>query len=446
MSEDRESILNRIRRVILWLVISVIFDVLGFISTSGSGWSSNQITMHSIAEISSSAIFGVLFFLGAALLLSSRFTRFKEESDNRELVKSFIIFLFLTTMYLFCKSVIAFNTFVRFGEDGASVGVAYFYGAVLAAAAISFIYCSLAAGLAIVVDDWRLTVAIGCGLFLVTNLFIGMPFVSATYYDIPLFSPTHFYRVVLLIFSGFFMALPYSIQVWGGLSSIYHVIIPLLVYVILTGFSIWAFRKFGAENIQRTKLLVKSDTIQVTEQEQVRDTTLRRRLKARRKAVLMCFLVFGLLIPVVGYSSWSDRDTRQLTVIYQRELSPTNGELFYGAFITEVAPPDVSRYMQFPLDILDWGQCPSYITFEYTFGEGSINDFLELDEQDRWRSSRTIDLVPSQTQYCYSHASGLDEHAGVHYWAFRFYSNAWTEEQGALRIGISVVLIDSPDF
>ncbi|MHA1287699.1 MAG: hypothetical protein ACTSPB_09885, partial [Candidatus Thorarchaeota archaeon] len=129
MTEDREPILSRTPyRVVLWLVISIVLDAPGFIFVSGSGWNSNQIIRYSIAELSSSALLGVLFFLGASLFLSSRYTRFKEESDNRELVKSFIIFLFLTTMYLMCRSVFVMNAFVRFGEVGASVDVAFIYG------------------------------------------------------------------------------------------------------------------------------------------------------------------------------------------------------------------------------------------------------------------------------------------------------------------------------
>ncbi|MHA1662801.1 MAG: hypothetical protein ACTSVR_06050 [Candidatus Thorarchaeota archaeon] len=446
MTEDREPILSRTPyRVVLWLVISIVYDAPGFIFVSGSGWNSNQIIRYSIAELSSSALLGVLFFLGASLFLSSRYTRFKEESDNRELVKSFIIFLFLTTMYLMCRSVFVMNAFVRFGEVGASVDVAFIYGALLTAPVISFIYCSLAAGLAIIVDDWRLTVTIGCGLFLVTN-FLGMPFATAYHPEISLFSPTHFYRAVLLIFSDLFVTLPLPIKAWGGLISVYYLMAPLIAYTILTGLSIWAFRNFGAENIRRNKLLVKFDTIQVTKQEQIEDTTLEKQLKARRKAVLVCFLVFGLLIPMGGYTYTSSIELEKITVIYENVIHPTNGELFYGIFTTEVPPPAVSRCIQFPLDILDWGQCSSPISFEYTFGEGPINDFLELDEEDRWQSSRTIYLEDDQTQYLYSRSSGLDELAGVHYWAFRFYSDDWTEEQGALRIRISVVIIDRPEF
>ncbi|MHA1929701.1 MAG: hypothetical protein ACTSV2_14105 [Candidatus Thorarchaeota archaeon] len=32
------------------------------------------------------------------------------------------------------------------------------------------------------------------------------------------------------------------------------------------------------------------------------------------------------------------------------------------------------------MDILDWGQCPSPITFEYVFRAGSINEFFNMTE------------------------------------------------------------------
>jgi hypothetical protein len=184
----------------------------------------------------------------------------------------------------------------------------------------------------------------------------------------------------------------------------------------------------------------------VTEQEQMDETRLGNRLKARRKAALVCFVVFGLLIPIGGYSYTSSREYDVYVAIYEGVLQPANGELFYESFITEALPPDITRWIGFPLDILDWGQCPTPITFEYVFRAGSIYEFFNMTENDRWRLSNTISLADDQTQYLYNSYSRLDELGGPHYWVFRFYSNDWTEEQGGLRIRISVVLRERSDI
>jgi len=427
-------------RVILWLAISIVVDLPGLYSVSGSGWNSASILRQSLGEISSTAFLGVLFFLGAGLFLSSRFVRNYERIQ--QLVRPFIVFLLLTALYLVFRSIIIFNTFTQFGEVGAEINLAFVNGALLAVPLVSFIFCSLAAGVAIIIDDWRITTVAGCSLFLVVNLFLGMPHADAFHPEMSLFGPSHFYRAMILVFSGLYAIIPLSIQSWGGVTSIYSMIVPTLVYIILTLISVWTIKNYGTENLQRRHLLNKSDTIHVTEQEQMDETKLGNRLKARRKAVLICFLIFGLLIPIGGYSYTSMRSYDVTTVVYEAILRPTNGTLFYGEFTTEVPTPDVSRWIGFPLTILDWGDCPSPIQFEYAFGDGSIYDFLALNEQERWRPSRSENLENDQMVYLQSRSSGLDELAGVHYWAIRFYSDEWTSELGSLRVRISIVLRD----
>jgi hypothetical protein len=220
----------------------------------------------------------------------------------------------------------------------------------------------------------------------------------------------------------------------------------MLVYIILTLLSVWTLKNYGTENLRRRHFLNKSDTIHVTEQEQMDETKLGNRLKARKKAVLVCLVVFGLLIPIGGYSYTSSRVYDVRTVIYEGILQPTNGELFYGSFITEVLSPDITQWIGFPLDIIDWGQCPSPITFEYVVRAGSIHDFYNMTENDRWRLAQTTSLKNDQTQYFYNSYLGLDELGGPHYWVFRFYSDDWTSEQAGPRIRISVVLREMDDF
>jgi len=431
-------------RVILWLAISIVVDLPGLYSVSGFGWNSASILRQSLGQISSTAFLGALFFFGAGLFLSSRFVR--NYDRIQQLVRPFIMFLLLTALYLVFRSIIIFNTFTQFGEVGAEVNLAFVYGALLAVPIVSFMFCSLAAGLAIIVDDWRITTVAGCSLFLVVNLFLGMPYADAFFPEMSLFGPSHFYRAMILVFSGLYAIIPLSIQSWGGVTSIYSMIVPTIIYIILTLISVWTIKNYGTENLQRRHLLNKSDTILVTEQEQMNETRLRNRLKARRKAVLVCFLIFGLLIPVGSYSYTSNREYDVLTVLYEREIQPTNDMLFYGSFITEDPPPDVTQWIGFPMDIIDWGQCPSPITFEYAFGRGSINSFLDMNETDQWRLHLTKTLEDDRTQYFYNAYTGIDELGGLHYWAFRFYSNDWTDEQGALRVRISVVLRESNDI
>jgi len=431
-------------RVTLWLVISIVVDLLGLYSVSGSGWNSASILRQSLGEISSTAFLGILFFLGAGLFLSSRFVRTCE--GIQQLVKPFIMFLVLTALYLVFHSIIIFNTFTQFGEVGAEINLAFVFGALLAASIVSFIFCSLAAGLAIIIDDWRISTMAGCSLFLVVNLFLGMPHAPTLYPEISLFSPSHFYRAVILILSGLISLVPLSIQNWAGLYSLNYIIAPLIVYISLTLISVWVMIQYGKENQQRRQLLHKSDTIQMTEQEQTEETRLRTRLKARRRAVLVGFVVFGLLIPISGYSYTSSRVYDVRTVIYEDVLQPTNGELFYESFTTEVLPPDITQWIGFPLDIIEWGQSPSSITFEYVFRAGFIQDFFNMNESSRWRLSRSIILEADQMQYLYNTYSGLDELGGPHYWVFRFRSDDWTSEQAGLRIRISVVLREMPEI
>ena len=435
-----------ISRVIIWLLLSIIVDFLGLYSTSGSGWDSASVIRQSLGEISSTMMIGVLFFLGAGLLLSSQSVRNPDETEKWYLLKPFIMFLLLTVIYLLIRPFIVFNVYEHFGDSSAIIDSGYIYSAMLAAPFGSFVFCSLGGGLAALVDDWRITTIVGCSLFVVVNLFLGMPHAPSRYPELSLFSPSHFYRAIILTLSGLYTLVPLSIQNWAGISPFNSIVAPSIVYIILTSISIWSLLYFGKENRQRCQLLRKSNTIQVTEQEQRDETKLGYRLKTRRKAVLVCFVVFGLLIPLGGYSYTSNRAHDVLTVIYEGILQPTNGELYYGSFNTEVLPPDISQWIGFPMDIIDWGQCPSPITFEYVVRDGSIAEFSNMNESERWWLSYTTSLDTDQIHYFYNSYHGLDELEGPHYWVFRFYSNDWTSEQSGLRIRISVVLREMSDI
>jgi hypothetical protein len=433
---------RRFPKVFLWLVVNGAAGLFGLFSVVGTGWSSEKIAMMTIGEISSITFLGLLFFLGAVAFFTFQNIESETERNGRQIAKAFVAFLLLATVFLMVLSTIAFNMFSQFGEPGAEIGSAYICGALIASLVIAFIYCSLSAGLVFIVDDWRLPILIGCSLFLVTNLFLGMPNVASLYPEISLFSPSHFYRAMILLFAGFITSIPVSIQIWGGITSTVNLTLPILVYTILTICSLWAIKTYSGEYLRRRQLHSLSDSIEVTNLEQKEETQLREQLRTRRKAVLICFLIFGLLIPIGGYSYTSMRSYDVTTVVYEAILRPTNGTLFYGEFTTEVPTPDVSRWIGFPLTILDWGDCPSPIQFEYAFGDGSIYDFLALDEQDRWRPSQSENLENDQMVYLQSRSSGLDELAGVHYWAIRFYSDEWASELGSLRVRISIVLRD----
>lgn len=435
-----------IPKLIFWLTLSFTIDFLGLFSISGSGWDSGIVLKMCLSQISSSLVLGVLFHLGAALFLTSRFDNSEKEKSDMRLILSFASFYLITTLYLILMSHFVFNTFLRFGDTTAELDLAYVYGAMFAAPIVSIIFCTLAAAIAVTVDDWRLTLLIGCSFFLVVNLFLGMPFAESQYSEVSLFSTSHFYRATILLLSGQFSTIPLSIREWAGLNPISHLIIPVLTYSILSLISGWAVHIFGRKNLRRRELMAKVGLTQVSEQDLIEETKLEGQLKNRRQAVLVCLLIFGLLIPVGGYTYNSSKGYDKLVVLYENELSSQNGTLFCETFITGIAPPSVTRWIGFPFDILDWGNCPSPIHFEYVFGFGSVNDFLLMNENDRWRFSHIVDLEYGQTSYLYSSLSGIDELAGNHYWVFRLYSDEWTNELGALRIRISVILRDRDDI
>ncbi|MFW9889200.1 MAG: hypothetical protein ACFFER_13525 [Candidatus Thorarchaeota archaeon] len=433
-----------------WLILSMMLDVLQFSSWSGGAWNANEIVTFSVKLISSTFEIAVLFFLGAAILFSTSSSKSRMELEDQWLAQRFVILLLLTTLYLAVLTLSVYLTLLQFGEPGVIVEMAYVVGAIIAAPVMSFIFCSLAAALTVTVDDWRMSFLIGCSLSLIINMSIGPPFLDAQYPEISLFSPSHFFRAIVVTISGLFTIVPLSIRLQMGLYSYMPLVVPALFYAAASATSLWIVRTLGRENLKRKRVVDKlkgADMMTVTVKEQSEMARLTRFLKRRRQAVLTSALILVLVVPVGGVTYRLNSRYDRRMVVYESPasgLSLSNGTVVYGTFMAEAPPPEIARFIGFQLEVLDWGQCPDQIQFERAFGVGSINDFLAMSETERWQFSRMTEIDQGQTSYGHDTWARVFDTSALHYWAFRLYSNEWIEGHGSIHVSISVLLRDIP--
>jgi len=441
MSEEkRVTKYSGVTKILLWLLVSSLLDYLVVISISGLEWSTDAIIKISLGAISSVSTTGILFFLGAIVFMSSRRFKTGYEQRGRQIVKQFLLFVLLTTLYLMVFSTFVFNYYQRFGEVGASLPPEFLYGALIAVPVVALVFCLIATGLTVLLDDWRLTLLVGCTLFFLGNLFFGMPSANTQYPEISLFSPSQFYRGMILLCIGFYMIIPHSLKFWGGLVSPTAMVLPILFYISLTLISLRTIKVYGQQNLYYRQLQALTGSIEENEGEHREAFRLRSQLKSRTKSVIVGFLIAGLLLPTAGYTYTSARTYESFTVIHEEIIEPINGELFYGSFVTEVPIPDITRWIGFPFIVIDWGLYPGPIQFEYVLGIGTTYDFLSMNENDRWRLAQRTNLEHETTEYHVHKYTGIDESAGVYYWAFRFVGDGWTSDFGSIVVRISVVL------
>ncbi len=434
-----------ILKILLWLIVSVSIDLLALLSFSGFGWDLDTIIEVSLGIISGVSLLGILFFAGAIVFMSGSHIKIEDVNYPKLILKQFLLFLLLSTAYLMVLSIATLNTIQRFGGTGTVVTPEILYGFLLATPFIALVFCFIAAGLVILVDDWRLTLLIGCTLFFFGNLFFGMPSANAQYPGISLFSPSQFYRGIVFLCIEIFTTIPYTLKVWGGLVSPFAMVFPIMFYISLTLISLLIIKVYGKQNLYYRQLQTLTGLIEENEGKHLEAFHLRNQIKSRRTSVFVGFLIVSLLLPITGYTYASIRPYESYSVIYEQIIEPTNGEIFYGSFFTETQTPDTTLWIGFPFIIIDWGQCPNSIQFEHVVGKGTTSDFLSMNENDRWRLSQSITLEPETTEYMINEYTGLDETARSHYWAFRFISDNYTWENGKMTVRISVVLLEKSD-
>ncbi|MFW9890005.1 MAG: hypothetical protein ACFFER_17620 [Candidatus Thorarchaeota archaeon] len=429
-----------------WLSISMVLDVVRLSSWRSSALNADEIVTYSVEQISSTFEIAVLFFLGAALLLTSSSSESRTQWEDRWLVQRIVVLLFLTTLYLAVLTLSVYLAFLQFGETGAMVEIVYVVAGIMAAPIMSVIFCSLAAALAVAVDDWRISFLIGCSLSLMVNLSIGPPFVEAQYPEISLFSPSHLYRAVVVTVSGLFTIVPMSIRIQMGLYSGVTLVAPAVFYAAASAASLWIVRTLGRENLKRKRItdkLERADMMTMTLKEQSEKARLTRLLKRRRQVVLACALILVLVVPVGGVTYRLNSRYDRRMVIYESPpsgLNLSNGTVVSGTFKAEAPPPEIARFIGFQLEVLDWCQCPGQIKFERTFGVGSIDDFLAMNETQRWEFSRMTEMDKEQTSYGHDTWARAPDTSALQYWAFRLHSSEWTEEHGSIHVSIVVML------
>jgi len=300
----------------------------------------------------------------------------------------------------------------------------------------------------VAVDDWRISFFIGCSLSFMISLSIGPPFVEAQYPEISLFSPSHFYRAIVVTVSGLFTIVPMSIRIQMGLYSGVTLVAPAVFYAAASAASLWIVRTFGRENLKRKRItdrLEGADMMTVTVKEQSEKARLTRLLKRRRQAVLGCALIFVLVVPVGGVTYRLNRRYDRRIVVFESPasgLSLSNGTVVSGIYMAEAPPPEIARFIGFQLEVLDWCQYAGQMQFERTFGVGSINDFLAMNETQRWQFSRMTEMNKEQTSYGHDTWARISDTSVLQYWAFRFYGSEWTEGHGSIHVSIVVMLRD----
>jgi hypothetical protein len=345
-------------------------------------------------------LFGAAYYIGwlfgtglpiiiiASLLFCSKLTQRKIVSttihDDGDFVSLYLPYLIITLLVMSVGAIAGFCLVVT--TSGVFEALLYSPQLLVSTLFLTLLVCPICVLLALVLDDKKLSIAIGIILFFSLTIATGTPGFPVNYPEVAFLGPGILLSAILFVLIGGIGS--YSSDWYVGLHfSEIQLVIPILVWIAVSIISIWGASKIYSLNIKRW--IAESNQWSTAEAgdegKPSNITILHDELKRRRKTVTAFAFAFMLVIPVSSTVYVSSRQEEWRKVVYETPaggLSVEVGEWLYGAFTGIDAPENIHLAVGCEGEILQGGGSAPYIEYTFDHRQMSLNELLQLNETE----------------------------------------------------------------
>ncbi len=398
-------------------------------------------------------ITGIPFAVGASLLFGSQESHRNiadstQEGSKVSFASLFITYVVLTLVVMAVAVVIGFVSASVFSDPLQILG-ALPYMLVLTLA-ISLLLCPIAAFLALAIDQWKTSTALGISIFLAVGLATGTPGFPVNYPEIALLGPTHLLTVLLFMLiagSEYQSVINYYMRVSFVPGQL---ILPILLLIFASVISyVFAKRMFESNLrlwiVERNLWLsTEEDTQDKPEaQSSVNLSALYEELKLRRRIIAALAVAAILLIPLAGMGYRSVRQGEWTQVVYE---SPTGGEMvevgqqwLCGEFFGVDSPDNVDLVVGCQGEILDGGSNLDYIAVDFEHRRMSLDEFLHLNDTEIEDMFGGNEEMTYGTSGPFNTGRGGPIHAVQYIWVLRFL-DVRGQTEGSIKVSFRVII------
>jgi hypothetical protein len=390
---------------------------------------------------------GLPIIIIAAQLFGSKLTKTKIVDAEAEKKLNNFLYLFLPyliiTLLIMSAGVIAGYCFIVF-SSGVFEALVYTPQLLASTLFLTLLVSPMCLLLSLMLDDKKLSIAIGTALLLILTLTTGTPGFPMNYAELSFLGPsTLFIAIVFILFSAF--ENPYSAEFYVGLRfSATQLIIPLLVWISLSIASTWAARRFYSLNIRRwieeSNQWISVDTGDDSLPASIK--LLYDKLKYRRKAVIVFSLAFLFIVPIGSMGYMALRQNEWTKIVYE---SPPEGETvqigewLYGAFTGTNPPENIGLCVECDGQILEGGGSTNYVQVNFNHRQMSLNELQQMNEtelEDMFGRQRSGSYRIDST---FSTGCGGPIHEEQYIWILRFL-DVHGRTEGTIRVSFRVFI------
>ncbi len=447
-----------------WLVVVIVTCVI-FVLGGGSGGS----PLYSLFSIARSIgylfAFGIPFIVGASLLFGSQETQnnIVDSIPKRGHVRFsslFIPYIIMTFLVMTVAVLVGFVFILPSLASSISIMqiMGYLSSLLVSTLVVSLLVSPIAAFLALIIDDWKISTVLGVLLFFAITLATGSPGFPVNYPEIAFFGPAHILTAILFILIGGFTEYQYAVDYYVGVDfASIQLIIPLSLFIVIAVVFYLLARRMFHSNLSRWTIerelwlstkggmmerwLDTEESVPVKVQAPVNIdlTAAHIALKQRRRLVAAFLITAILLIPLGGMGYVSVQQDEWTTVVYQ--TSGVTMELgidwLYGEF-TGMDHPD-SIHLAVGCEGVIAGGNGGSASFNFDHRRMTLVEYLQLNEtehEDLFGSS-----VSGNNGYRETFSSGwggpIREQTYV--WALRFIE-VGGQTEGSISISFQVII------
>ena len=109
----------------------------------------------------------------------------------------------------------------------------YFLSILVSSLIVSFLVCPITVFLALTIDDWMNSTALGVLLFFAIALATGLPGYPVNYLEIAFLGPAHILTAIVFILIGGFTGTGYSVSYVGVVFFPIQLVIPLSLFMLI---------------------------------------------------------------------------------------------------------------------------------------------------------------------------------------------------------------------
>ena len=389
---------------------------------------------------------GVPILIIAAQLLCSKSTQRKISSQGpnveRSSFSSVYLSILIITLLLMSIGAIAGFCFI---VTTTSVFEALTYTPQLLASTLflTLLVYPICILLALILDDKKLSVIIGVVLFIALTMATGSPGFPVNYAEIAFLGPGILLSAILFALIGGIGS--YGSDWYVGLHfSEIQLIVPLLIWILISIISTWGASKFYYLNMKRW--IAESNQWVSTEagdeDKPVNITKLHDELKRRRKTTTAFALAFILIIPFSSTGYVNIRQEEWTKVVYE---SPPGGETvqvgewLYGPFTGIEASENIHLVVGCQGELLSGGGGGAYFEMNFDHREMSYNELLAMNEtelEDKFGRGTSGNYGSTTT---FSTGWGGPIHEDEYVWVLRFL-DVGGQTDGSIRVSFRVLI------